>query len=37
MDIVAYFAVRSGDKGALLARQFQALRDQAEWVPDKHP
>lgn len=33
MDIVAFFAVRSGDKGELLKRQFQALRDQAELLP----
>lgn len=30
MDIVAYFAVRFGDRGELLKRQFQALRDEAE-------
>jgi LysR family transcriptional regulator, hypochlorite-specific transcription factor HypT len=30
MDIVAFFAVRPGEKGELLKRQFQALRDQAE-------
>ena len=29
MDIVAYFAVRSGDKGELLKRQFQALHEDA--------
>ncbi len=33
MDIVAFFAVRSGDKGELLRRQFQALRDQTELLP----
>jgi len=33
MDIVAFFAVRNGDKGELLKRQFQALRDEAEWLP----
>jgi DNA-binding transcriptional LysR family regulator len=33
MDIVAFFAVRHGDKGELLKRQFQALRDQAESLP----
>lgn len=35
MDIVAYFAVRNGDKGELLKRQFQALLDQAELLPDR--
>jgi LysR family transcriptional regulator, hypochlorite-specific transcription factor HypT len=30
MDIVAFFAVRGGDKGELLKRQFLGLRDQAE-------
>jgi LysR family transcriptional regulator, hypochlorite-specific transcription factor HypT len=34
MDIVAFFAVRYGDKGELLKRQIQALRDQAEFVAD---
>jgi LysR family transcriptional regulator, hypochlorite-specific transcription factor HypT len=33
IDIVAFFAVRSGDKGELLQQQFQALRDQAELLP----
>lgn len=33
MDIVAFFAVRSGEKGELLLRQFQALRDRAELLP----
>jgi LysR family transcriptional regulator, hypochlorite-specific transcription factor HypT len=34
MDIVGFFAVRYGDKGELLKRQLQALRDQAELLPD---
>lgn len=33
MDIVAFFAVRPGDKGELLKRQFQALLDQAGALP----
>ncbi len=33
MDIVAYFAVRSGEKGDLLKRQFQALHEEA-WPED---
>ena len=34
MDIVAFFAVRSGDKGELLERQFQALRGEVQPLPD---
>lgn len=34
MDIVAFFAVRSGDKAELLKRQFQALRGVADLLPD---
>ncbi len=34
MDIVAYFAVQSGDKGELLKRQFQALPGAADLLPD---
>lgn len=34
MDIVAFFAVRKGDKGEPLKRQFQALREQAALLPD---
>lgn len=34
MDIVAFFAVRHGEKGELLERQFLALFDQAEFLPD---
>lgn len=40
MDIVAYVAVRSGDKGDLLRRQFQALQDDVwreEGAPAKTP
>jgi DNA-binding transcriptional LysR family regulator len=33
MDIVAFFALRHGDKGELLKRQFQALREQAALLP----
>ncbi|RPH44090.1 MAG: LysR family transcriptional regulator [Burkholderiales bacterium] len=33
MDLVAYFAVGSGDKAALLDRQFQAFRGGADLVP----
>ena len=33
MDIVAYFALRPGDKEALLTRQFEALRGGAELLP----
>ena len=33
MDIVAYFAVQGGDKGDLLQRQYQALRDATGPLP----
>jgi LysR family transcriptional regulator, hypochlorite-specific transcription factor HypT len=35
MDIVAYFAVRFGDKAAQLEGQFQALRGMAGLLPDE--
>lgn len=35
MDIVAYFAVRSGSKAELLERQLQALRGVAGGLPDE--
>ncbi len=34
MEIVAFFALRSGDKGELLERQFQALRGEVQLLPD---
>ena len=34
MEIVAFFAVRSGDKADLLKRHFEAFRGEAGWLPD---